>query len=73
MQKLKGERTTYLEFQKVQRELDHLSKIYLAYQFMCAEETAKQSAHNLVEVNEKVVAIQGTIKGDYYSIELVHF
>ncbi len=63
VQKLKSERTTYLEFQKVQRELDHLTKVYLAYQFICAEETAKLSATNLEEVNEKVVAIRNTIKG----------
>ena len=63
VQKLKSERTTYLEFQKVQRELDHLTKVYLAYQFICAEETAKQSANNLEDVNKKVVAIRDTIKG----------
>jgi structural maintenance of chromosome 2 len=72
VQKLKAERTTYLEFQKVQRELDHLTKVYLAYQFMCAEETAKQSAHNLEEVNEKVVAIQDTIKGDLNNGPLIN-
>ena len=64
MQKLKAERTTYLEFQKVQRELDHLTKVYLAYQFLCAEETAKDSAKNLDDVNSKVLAIKGSIKGE---------
>jgi hypothetical protein len=32
VQKLKAERATYLEFQKTQRELDHLTKLYTAYQ-----------------------------------------
>ncbi len=64
VQKLKAERATYLEFQKVQRELDHLTKVYLAYQFICAEQTAKESAQSLEEVNAKVVKIQGTIKGE---------
>ena len=38
--KLKEERTTYLEYQKIQRELEHLTKLYVAYKFIVAEETA---------------------------------
>ena len=34
--KLKEERTMYLEYQKVQRELEHFSKLYIAYKFVTA-------------------------------------
>ena len=34
VKKLKAERTTYLEFQKVQRELDHLTKLHLVTFFI---------------------------------------
>lgn len=37
LSKLKEERTTYLEFQKVQRELEHLTKLYIAYKFVSAQ------------------------------------
>ena len=35
--KLKEERSSYLEYQKINRELEHLNKLYIAYQFLCAE------------------------------------
>lgn len=34
LKKLKEERTTYLEFQKIQRQLEHLTKLWLAYSFL---------------------------------------
>ncbi|KAB7504389.1 Structural maintenance of chromosomes protein 2, partial [Armadillidium nasatum] len=39
LNKLKDERGKYLEFQRVQREIEHLSKLYLAYKFVTAQET----------------------------------
>lgn len=35
--KLKEERSSYLEYQKILREIDHLNKLHVAYQFVCAE------------------------------------
>ena len=37
LNKLMAERTMYLEYQKVQRELEHLSKLYIAYKFVTAQ------------------------------------
>lgn len=37
LSKLKEERSQYLEYQKVQRELEHLTKLYVAYRFVQAE------------------------------------
>ena len=37
LSKLKEERSSYLEYQKVIRELEHLNKLYVAWQFVCAE------------------------------------
>ena len=42
--KLKEERSSYLEYQKVIRELEHLNKLYIAWQFMCAEVGQKESS-----------------------------
>jgi len=35
--KLKEERSSFLEYQKIIRELEHLNKLYIAYKFFCAE------------------------------------
>ena len=35
--KLKEERSSFLEYQKIVRELEHLNKLYIAYKFVCAE------------------------------------
>ncbi|XP_077867621.1 structural maintenance of chromosomes protein 2-like [Saccoglossus kowalevskii] len=61
LKKLKSERSSYLEFQKVQRELDHLSKLYVAYQFISAEETSKRSAEETQEMGESMVKLRETL------------
>ncbi|NXY18119.1 SMC2 protein, partial [Atrichornis clamosus] len=43
LQKLKEERASYLEHQKLIREIEHLSRFYIAYQFVLAEETKVSS------------------------------
>lgn len=37
LNKLKQERASYLEYQNVIRDLEHLNKLYIAYQFVCAQ------------------------------------
>ena len=37
MNKLKEERSTYLEYQKVEREYEHLSKFCIAFKFVTAQ------------------------------------
>ena len=43
LKKLREERSAYLEFQKIQRELEHLTKLYLAWKYVCAEEVGAVS------------------------------
>ncbi|GAB1610309.1 structural maintenance of chromosomes protein 2-like [Argonauta hians] len=54
LSKLREERSSYLEFQKITRELEHLTKLYIAYQFMCAEEHKKKSADEVVQIAETI-------------------
>lgn len=56
--KLKEERTSYLEYQKVMRELEHLTKLHLAYQFVCAEDQKKKSVEELANLKETVLQLQ---------------
>ncbi|KAJ6658253.1 hypothetical protein lerEdw1_020525 [Lerista edwardsae] len=61
LQKLKEERSSYLEYQKVMREIEHLSRLYVAYQFVLAEEIKVQSADVLKEMEGNIVKLQGQI------------
>ncbi|KAM4052044.1 structural maintenance of chromosomes protein 2 isoform 2-T5 [Anomaloglossus baeobatrachus] len=58
LHKLKEERSSYLEFQKISREIEHLSRLYVAYQFMCAEETKVRSAEELKEMQDSIQKLQ---------------
>ena len=41
--KLRDERSSYLEYQKIIRELEHLNKLYIAYKFLSAEVCINES------------------------------
>ncbi|CAH1243955.1 SMC2 [Branchiostoma lanceolatum] len=56
--RLKEERSNYLEYQKVLREIEHLSRLHVAYQFFCAEETQKRSAEELAEMTDNIKQFQ---------------
>nr|CAB3266385.1 structural maintenance of chromosomes protein 2-like [Phallusia mammillata] len=47
LQKLRDERASYLEYQKVQREVERLTRLLIAYQFMIAENTANNASGDL--------------------------
>jgi len=50
--KLKEDRSSFLEYQKVIRELEHLNKLYIAYKFVCAE----VSTHRLLMIPDVFLA-----------------
>ena len=51
LQRLREERTVYLEFQKLQRELDRLTRVLIAYKFKSINEDAESA-------NEKVASLE---------------
>lgn len=51
--KLKVERGQYLEFKKIERELEHLQKIYIAWNYM----SSKQTAEKAVEKSDELVKV----------------
>lgn len=61
--KLKEERHTYLEFQKVQRELEHLTKLYTAWKFVEAEELSKNANENLDGIQNQVTGVTDQVHG----------
>uniref|UniRef100_A0A3Q3BJP5 Structural maintenance of chromosomes protein n=1 Tax=Kryptolebias marmoratus TaxID=37003 RepID=A0A3Q3BJP5_KRYMA len=58
MQKLQEERSSYLEYQKLMREIQHLSRLYVAWLFVCAEETKLKSAENLKVMRDNIAKMQ---------------
>ncbi|NWZ65042.1 SMC2 protein, partial [Acrocephalus arundinaceus] len=58
LQKLKEERASYLEYQKLVREIEHLSRFCVAYQFVLAEETKTSSTEVLKEMQSNAEKFQ---------------
>ncbi|NXF20603.1 SMC2 protein, partial [Rhodinocichla rosea] len=58
LQKLKEERASYLEYQKLVREVEHLSRFCVAYQFVLAEETKVSSSDMLKEMQSNIEKFQ---------------
>ncbi|XP_042341746.1 structural maintenance of chromosomes protein 2 [Plectropomus leopardus] len=61
MHKLQEERSSYLEYQKLMREIQHLSRLYVAWLFVCAEETKLKSAENLKVMQDNITKMQATM------------
>ncbi|XP_069736366.1 structural maintenance of chromosomes protein 2 [Phaenicophaeus curvirostris] len=61
LNKLKEERSCYLEYQKVARSIDHLSHFCIAYQFVQAEETRASSAEVLKGMQDDLEKFQESI------------
>ncbi|TSO98553.1 Structural maintenance of chromosomes protein 2 [Bagarius yarrelli] len=62
MEKLKEERASYLEYQKLMREIEHLSRLYVAWQFVCAEETKLKSAEDLQQMQSSISELQNSMQ-----------
>ncbi|NXB64396.1 SMC2 protein, partial [Struthidea cinerea] len=58
LQKLKEERAAYLEYQKLLREIEYVSRFCVAYQFTLAEETKVSSIGMLKEMRSDVQKFQ---------------
>jgi len=71
LKKLKEERATYLEYQKIQRELDHLTKLWLAFQFLSAQEAAEKLDHDKKMVEENLAKLQNDIVDGEKQIESI--
>ncbi|XP_070389452.1 structural maintenance of chromosomes protein 2-like [Dermacentor albipictus] len=60
--KLKEERQAYLDYTKVSRELDHLTKLYVAWQYVQTEELSRTS-------KEKLEKMKATVQQSKASVE----
>ncbi|NWY71528.1 SMC2 protein, partial [Erithacus rubecula] len=58
LEKLRQDRASYLEYQKLVREIEHLTRFCIAYQFVLAEETKVSSTDMLKEMQSNVEKFQ---------------
>ncbi|OWR45652.1 Structural maintenance of chromosomes protein 2 [Danaus plexippus plexippus] len=54
LQKLQDERSQFQEYQKVVRELENLTRLYVAWKYVSAEESAKEAANKVTEVQDEI-------------------
>lgn len=50
-----------MEYQKLMREIQHLSRLYVAWLFVCAEETKLKSAENLKMMQNNIAKMQASM------------
>lgn len=54
LSKLKEERTQYVEFQRIERELEHCKRIYLAWKYITALSNSEKTEENVKKVQKKI-------------------
>ncbi|XP_072753642.1 structural maintenance of chromosomes protein 2 [Anoplolepis gracilipes] len=54
LNKLKEERTQYVEFQRIERELEHCKRIYLAWKYVTALSNSQKTEENVKIVQNKI-------------------
>jgi len=64
IKKFKDERSSYLEYQKTLREIEHLTRLCVAYEFWKAEETKRKSGEELTKVQGSVDELHAKMKND---------
>nr|CAD7575553.1 unnamed protein product [Timema californicum] len=54
LEKMKTERQQVMEYNKIQRELDLLTRLYVAWRYVSAEETAEKAKIQVQQVHDKI-------------------
>lgn len=61
MEKLKQERTQFVEFQRVERELEHCRRIYVAWRYQKALQDSDAASENVLKVKKDLQDKQKSI------------
>ncbi|EFN85328.1 structural maintenance of chromosomes protein 2 [Harpegnathos saltator] len=54
LEKLKEERMQYVEFQRIERELEHSMRVYLAWKYVVALHNSEEAEENVMIVQDKI-------------------
>ncbi|KAL0869443.1 hypothetical protein ABMA27_007677 [Loxostege sticticalis] len=64
LQKLQDERSQFQEYQKVVRELENLTRLYVAWKYVSAEKSAKEAEAKVTEVQDDIKSKKENIKNN---------
>lgn len=64
LQKLQDERSQFQEYQKVVRELENLTRLYVAWKYVTAEENAKEAEQKVEDVKDAIKAKKNDINAN---------
>ncbi|CAH0728190.1 unnamed protein product, partial [Brenthis ino] len=64
LQKLQDERSQFQEYQKVVRELENLTRLYVAWKYVTAEESTKEAEKKVTEVQDEIKTKKENIKNN---------
>ncbi|KAI8425458.1 hypothetical protein MSG28_007203 [Choristoneura fumiferana] len=64
LQKLQDERAQFQEYQKVVRELENVSRLYVAYKYVSAEENLKKAQEKVTDVQDDIQSKRDEIKSN---------
>lgn len=80
LQKLRDERSSYLEYQKVQREAERFTRLLIAYQFLVASRTADNASSEMEEMKAEKIRLQNQVRAhthlllfSYQSLRLFYY
>ncbi|CAG4930350.1 unnamed protein product [Parnassius apollo] len=62
LQKLQDERSQFQEYQKVVRELENLTRLYVAWKYVTAEKSAKEAEAKVTQVQDEIKEKKENIK-----------
>uniref|UniRef100_A0A0V0G6N5 Structural maintenance of chromosomes protein n=1 Tax=Triatoma dimidiata TaxID=72491 RepID=A0A0V0G6N5_TRIDM len=61
MQRLKEERAQYIEFQRIQRELEQLTRIHVAWEYIQSEKTKEEMESKVLQLKDDLSLIKKSI------------
>lgn len=72
LSKLKVERNHYLEFKKIERELEHLQKIYIAWKYVSSKETTERADEEAEKITMIIQRKKETISSGQSELEQIN-
>ena len=71
LQKLRDERSSYLEFQKVQREVERFTRLLVAYQYLAASRTVNDAVGEVEEMQRVKKQLETQVRDMAYMHQLM--
>lgn len=72
LEKLRADRSSFLEFQRLERELEYMLALYQAYQFYATQRKSSKVAENLKNAQQKIKSIEEGIEERNQKIETLN-